>query len=1027
MIPVSLTMQAFGPYSGIEKIDFTKFYNNRLFLITGNTGSGKTMIFDAICYALFGESSGEHRRADSFKSQFSDKSVIAYVEFEFIHKNKKYTITREPYQTKFSRGMERDHRQTAKIVFDDEIITKPTEVNKKVKYILGIDYTQFKQIVMIAQGEFRKLVSADSKEREIIYRRIFNTMNFENIQNILKNKASELERKFSFSDEKIKGFLESIQHIKQISYDELSLEQIFKILDDEISFYNLNIKGDVEKKEILKRDLDVYKDLFNKFNELVELKKQFDSIDVPKLKQEKIYLENVEKAIMILSDEDKLNNSDKKYNEAINEKNLLDNGLNILKNRLNGYNLDLKNREFDDLKIQNLNNKIVELESLENVIDEKIKLENDILNEKNNLELFNSKFKNISEKIGDLENSKNEIINFENKHGDVSLKISNMKIKVSDLEMLKNCFIKYDKELKLYNEDFLKYENMKPNYNRIFNLYNEKSKKFIETEEIYLRNQAGILAKKLVDNSPCMVCGSTIHPKKAELFNKSIDDNFIKNLKIELEKLDKERNEINIETSSLKNRILVRKNSLEEMYNELLLIDKQREFIIFSIFENDENLLNKLDSIILSLKNDIEESKNINEKILNCKSQLSKIENELKINQIEKEDINKFLSKTEANISAINVILCEKNEKLYKFNIKNKDDYMKILSNLRDEHKKLIEKMDILKNDIKRCNDEIINLNGKIEIKNKEVEKLYKEVEEYRNNFLNSIKLNGFSSVEEYSKFKLTQEEFRDRRKYLEDKRDEYKSLNSKIFNLNSSFKDDIEFKEKRDFEIKLDDLNKKIKEIENSEKYSLERVALLENAKKNIIKLNEDKLKLDKYKTDLNELNKISNGNNKHKISFERYILGIYFKEIIDAANVRFLKLTNGRFLLRHSKENIDSRTQQGLNISVFDNYTSSERQINTLSGGQSFEAALSLALGLSDVVQRYSGGISIDTLFIDEGFGSLDSDSIQNALDCLIDVDDKSKLIGIISHVQELKDFIKFKIEVLDSTKGSKIKIDV
>lgn len=1026
MIPVSLTMQAFGPYSGIEKIDFTKFYNNKLFLITGNTGSGKTMIFDAICYALFGEASGEHRRADSFKSQFSDKSVIAYVEFEFIHKNKKYIITREPYQTKISRGKEREHRQTAKIVFDDEIITKPTEVNKKVKDILGIDYIQFKQIVMIAQGEFRKLVSADSRDREIIYRRIFNTTDFENVQNILKNKASELEGKFISSDEKIKGFLESIQHIKQISYDELSLEQIFKILDDEISFYNLNIKGDVDKKEILKKDFEVYRDLFNKFNELVELKKQFDSIDVPKLKQEKTYLENVEKAIMILADEDRLNSSDKKYNEAINEKTLMDNHLNILKNKLNDYNLDLKNQESNSLEIQNLNNKIVELENLENIIDEKIKLENDILNEKNSLELYNSKFKIISEKIGNLENRKNEIINFENKHGDVNLKISNLKIKVSHLEMLKNCLIKYDKELKLYNEDFLKYENMKPDYNRIFNLYNEKSKKFIETEEIYLRNQAGILAKKLVDNSPCMVCGSTIHPKKAELFNESIDDNFIKNLKTELEKLDKERNEINIETSSLKNKISVRRNSLEEIYNELLLIDKEKEFVIFSIFENDEDLLNKLDLIILSLKNNIEESQNINDKILNFKSQLLNIENELKINQVEKEDVNKILSKIEANISVINVILCEKNEKLYKFNIKNKDDYTKILNNFRDEHKKLIEKMDILKNDIKKCSDEIINLNGKIEIKNKEVEKLHKEVEEYKNNFLKSIEENGFSSIEEYSKFKLTQEEFRDRRKYLEDKRDEYRSLNSKISDLNSNF-NDIEFKEKRDFEIKLGDLNKKIKEIENSEKYSLERVALLENAKKNIIKLNEDKSKLDKYKTDLNELNKISNGNNKHKISFERYILGIYFKEIIAAANVRFLKLTNGRFLLRHSKENIDSRSQQGLNISVFDNYTSSERQINTLSGGQSFEAALSLALGLSDVVQRYSGGISIDTLFIDEGFGSLDSDSIQNALECLIDVNDKSKLIGIISHVHELKDFIKFKVEVLDSTKGSKIKIDV
>lgn len=1027
MIPVSLTMQAFGPYGGVEKIDFTKFYNNRLFLITGNTGSGKTIIFDAICYALFGEASGEYRRVDSFKSQFSDKSIVSYVEFEFIHKNKKYIIRREPPQVKISRGVERNEkRQNAKIIFDDDIITKVTEVDNKVKDILGINYTQFKQIVMIAQGEFRKLVSADSKERETIYRRIFNTMNFESIQNFLKVKASELDKKFSFLDEKIKGSLDSIQHIKQISYEEFTLEQIFKILDDEIEIYNSNIKDEAHKKEILQKDFDLHRDLFNKFNELFELEKQFREIDVPKLKQEKIYLENVERANIISVDEEKFNNSEKKYKDAINEKNLLDNDLNISKNKLNSYDLDFKNQEFYNLEIQNLNNKILELENLKNVIDEKFKLESDILNEKNNLNLFNSKFKSTIEKIESLENRKNEIITFQNQYGDINLEISNMEIRSSHLEMLKNSFVKYHRELTLYNEDLLKYEKMKPNYNEVFNLYNEKSTKLIEAEEIYLRNQAGILAKKLTDNSPCMVCGSKIHPKKAELFNESIDEIFIKNLKSELKKLEEVRNEINSETSSLNNKILVRKSTLEEIYNELLLKDKDNEFIIFSIFDSDGELLDKLNNIILNFKNDIENNKKINEKILDFKNQLLNIENDLKIIQNEKDEINKSIIKTEANISSMIFILSEKNEKLQKFSIQTKDDYTNILNNLKHEYKILVEKMDVLKNNIKKCNDEIISLNGKIEIKNKEVEKLHNEVVEYKENFFKAITENGFSNIEEYLKYKLTQEEFRERRKFLEDKRDEYRTLKSKIDNLKLNFKDS-EMREKNDFEIKLNDLNRKIKEIENSERYSLERRALLNNAKKNIMNLSEEKSKSEKYRTDLNELNKISNGDNKQKISFERYILGIYFKEIIAAANVRFLKLTNGRFLLRHSKENIDSRVQQGLNISVFDNYTSSERQINTLSGGQSFEAALSLALGLSDVVQRYSGGISIDTLFIDEGFGSLDSDSIQNALECLIDVNDKSKLIGIISHVQELKDFIKFKIEVLDSTKGSKIKINV
>ena len=192
-------------------------------------------------------------------------------------------------------------------------------------------------------------------------------------------------------------------------------------------------------------------------------------------------------------------------------------------------------------------------------------------------------------------------------------------------------------------------------------------------------------------------------------------------------------------------------------------------------------------------------------------------------------------------------------------------------------------------------------------------------------------------------------------------------------------------------------------------------------------IEIYKDISNFENLRINLNELNKIANGINKYKISFERYILGIYFKEIIYTANIRLLKLTNGRFLFRHLKENTDMRSQQGLEISVFDNRTSQERKVNAISGGESFQASLALALGLSDVIQRYSGGVSIDTLFIDEGFGSLDSDSLQNALECLIEANDESKLIGIISHVQELKDFIRSKIEVIDSSNGSRIKTDL
>lgn len=1024
MIPVRLTMQAFGPYKGIEKIDFTKFFNDRLFLITGNTGSGKTMIFDAICYALFGEASGQDRRVDTFKSQFSDKSVVTYVEFEFFHKNKKYIITREPEQIKISRGKEIHHRQSAKIIFDDEVITGIKNVNQIIKDILGIDYSQFKQIVMIAQGEFRKLVSADSRERESIYRKIFNTMNFESIQNILKERASELDKKVGSLNEKINGLLDSIQSIKSISYEELSMGQIIKILDEEIYNYNSQASKLTENKEFYKKDIEKYNILFNKFKELINFEKQFREIDIPRLKQEANYLNNVKKTFLIRDKENILNNLEITYKGFIDEKNILNNSLIDYEKNLKNYEKDLENNETNNIKIQNLNNKIIELESLESIIDEKIKCENYILNEQDKIKFFNSRKEDILKNIYKLENQKNEILKFEFENKDINLKILDIKSKITHFDLLKNCLIKYDESLNLYNESFLNYENIIPSYNEIFELYNKKSEELRECEEIYLRNQAGILAKNLVDDSPCMVCGSRVHPKKAELFNDSIDEVFVKNLKLEFSELETKRNNINEQTILLKNQLSVRKSSLEERYNELLLIDTQREFITFSVFENKKELLSEIDLILNDLKFNLDESNNIYEKILKSKDYMVDIENDLKINQSENENIDKDISKIEANILATNVILNEKNDKLLKYNVHSKADYTNILNELKNEYEELFKRNEILKNNVKKCEDEILKLKAQIDIKNNDIKKLEDEINLKREAFLESIKNNDFLNVEEYLKFKLSEEEFNQRNSFLESKRDEYRFLEGNISNLRKELKD-IEFKSLNDFENKLFELNQKLIEIENVEKNYSNKISLLESVRDNIFSINKKIVDFDKYKTNLNELNKISNGNNKYKISFERYILGIYFKEIIAAANIRFSKLTNGRYLFRHLKENFDLRIQQGLDISVFDNYTSNERKINTLSGGESFKASLSLALGLSDVVQRYSGGISIDTLFIDEGFGSLDSDSLQNALECLIDANDKSKLIGIISHVQDLKDFIKSKIEVLDSIDGSKIKI--
>lgn len=1020
MIPICLTLQAFGPYKDKEKIDFTKFYNSKLFLITGKTGSGKTMIFDGICYALFGEASGQDRRADTFKSQFSNKEIITYVEFEFYHRDKKYIITREPEQIKISRGKEVTHRPTAKIIFGDEVITGVKNVNQIVKEILGLDYSQFKQIVMIAQGEFRKLVSADSKEREVIYRKIFNTAGFENIQNSLKEKSLELDRKIGNLNEKILGLLESVKHLKNISYEDFTLEQIIKILEQEISNYKNQICEFSESKKYFQNEIDNKKFLINKLSELLKFEIQFKNIDVPKLKQEALYLNKVKKTFLVRDKENILMNSENSYKSFVKDKNNLLDLLSKSQRDLKIFEEDFKNLEVKNLEIENLNNKILEIEILERDLEDKIKYEEDIKKFESKLEVYNSTRENIENKILNFENEKNEILKFEIENKDVGNEILKIENKIKDLDFFKINFLKYKQEVHNYEKLVSELEISTPSYNKIFDLYNQKSLELVKSEEIYLRNQAGILAKNLKENSPCMVCGSKNHPNKAKMIEDSVDESFLENLKNHVLDLQNQRNQISEKVISLKNQISFSEENLKNKYSEIKNLGEKFNIVDFEIHEE---VFEKINSISENLKSNYNKLNEINGRLLKSRENILKIEEDLKNNYLEKNNIEREISKTQADISGTLLVLKQNSEKLEKHKINTKNDYLNILENLKNKRQNLINETQISKDNFKKCEDEIIKLKAQITIKDKDILNLESEIKMSKENFENSLVENGFENICDYENFKLSQNEFDKRNSFLESKRDEYRFLESSISNLKNEI-GNLETSSLEIIKTNLEELNQKFSEIENSERNLSNKIMLLDSVKTNIESIGKNISESDKHRTNLNELSKISNGNNKYKVSFERYILGIYFEEIISAANIRFSKLTGGRYVFRHLKDGFDLRIQQGLDISVFDNYTSSERKINTLSGGESFKASLSLALGLSDVIQRHSGGISIDTLFIDEGFGSLDSDSLENALDCLLEANSQSKLIGIISHVQELKDFINSKIEILDSSNGSKIK---
>lgn len=1023
MIPIHLELQAFGPYMEKETIDFTQFLEDRLFLITGNTGSGKTMIFDAICYALFGEASGQDRKVDTFKSHFSDKSLLTYVQFKFLHREKEYLILREPEQIKISKGKEVTHRQLCKLLFDDEVIVGVKNVNQKIIDILGINYSQFKQIVMIAQGEFRKLVSADSRERETIYRKIFNTMNFENIQNSLKEKASSFGKKVDSLKDKINGLLDSIKHIKLISYDDLAYEEIIEILSKEIETYNTQIEKISKSKDELRNELNKQEDLNKKLGELLDFQNKFNKIDIPKFQEEANILKNVEKTFSIRDKENLLNNSLNEYNNLLQELNKLDKLVIICEEKLKHIEKQLENQEEIKLKIEKLKDEYFQLKNLRGDLDIKINLSVKINNYNETLKKFHEEKIDYENKVSNFKEQKVKILEFQEENKDVSNKIISLKEKISELNLFKESMETYKECFVNYKNDLNEYEGIKPSYNEIFKKYSLKVSELNEIEEFYLRNQAGILARNLVEGEPCMVCGSKSHPNKASLMNELVNEETLKKAKEEVKALEIEKNSVNQKAVSLKNSLELRKEALEKAYESLTLRDSNLNMLAFENFKIDENIFQEIEKAFKTLDLDLKSNTSIEMKILKEKNELTKIDE--KINLIDKKIIegNLEIEKIKVNLNNDKELLKDKEENLKKYNIETLDQYNTYLKNVSEECENYQKNLEKLHSDFKKANEDLLKSKVQQEVKYSNKNNLENEINKQKEVFLKLLDEKGFSDVNEYNKYKLTSEEYERRNEILVRERENFLFLKKSITNLKEN-NPILEKINKDELKYNLENILQKINGVEEEEKILHSKISLIETVNKNISSIVNEISTGDKYRTNLNELSSFANGSNKYKISFERYILGIYFEEIIHAANIRFSKLTNGRYLFKHLKDNFDMRSQQGLDMSVFDNYTSKERKINTLSGGESFKASLSLALGLSDVVQRYSGGISIDTLFIDEGFGSLDSDSLQNALECLLDANDKSKLIGIISHVQELKDFIKSKIEVINSTNGSKIK---
>lgn len=999
MKPVKLHMKNIGPYLD-ETVDFSKLDN--MFLIKGDTGSGKTFIFDAITYALYGKLCGNRANHENdFKSRYAKETDDSFVEFIFEASGKKYFIHRTvPFYYKNRNGKET--KKTKEVSFSEikndkkeDFFGKLEEIDKKIQQIIGLNDKEFAQIILLPQGKFAEFLHKNSKDRAETLKTLFPVEFYTNITERIKKKCDDANYKLNLLEEQIKStksefdFSNAKEFIKKNEDEILDLQKKEKDFQKKIteiatSMANLNhnLKEACEFEENQKKfvELQSQKEEFNLLNEKIERAekslhlKEFITTKENAEENKKLTLEKFENA---------------KIERENNQKNF--DNLELKKTEMK--KLEEKNQQ-DSGAFQVLNKKIEDAKDLPDLLKKEKDFAINIEENKQKQKVLNDK---LEQENKNLENK--EILEITN---EVNENLKNLTENKNLLEdEIKNCK-KRDKILKEKSEN----ENELQQKNEELKIEEEKlnrTEKTIEelekkSEEQKLKNQAYSVSVLLKPNFPCPVCGSKNHPSPIEKPSGILDyTEQIKTNKANLESIQKLILNFQKEISSL-----TQKNqNFEEILKE---IKTQR----------------KIENLEVELKN-------LSEKIIN-------LENKQKYIKICAENISKY----KTNLEEIKEKSAEQ-EKEY-LSVKTKRQTLE--ENLGETLESALKKQDDLKNELSENTKKYENWENDynstktaLEKSKTKFEECQKSLEDAENKFLIAEK-NLFKKIEQ-SDFKdeievknafLETEEIENSRKSYNEYKTNLKSLGDVV-----KIGKDKNLKSSKEISLELE--NEKNHEVETAQK--MEEVRNLLDAKKNenakfknnFEKFEKIKQKYDELEKEIAPLQLLNNdlsGKNPQKMKFETWALGMYFEQVVNFASQRFFEISDGRFSFELKNEKSSGNSQSGLDLRVFDSHSGKYSDPAELSGGETFEASISLALALTDVVQNSSGGIQLDSLFIDEGFGTLDPETLEKAMLVLSELGE-TKMIGMISHVSEMEEFpdIKSCIKVNKTNQNSTIEI--
>lgn len=1021
MRPIKLTMTAFGSYRDTETIDFSLLEHRRLFVISGNTGAGKTSIFDAICYAFYGTANGEDR-SDSrmLRSHFAGEDTHTSVIFDFAVGSRSYLVIRQmPHRkggNKSETGGKAELYETTSgeaIPAVDRFIV--SDVNAKLEQIIGLTKEQFSQIVMLPQGEFRKLLTSDTDNKEEILRRIFRTELYERLESRFQQKNRGLQDQLKEAKATVNAYMKQVQEAlperadselsRTLKQEIFSAAQVTEALELEFEFYR-QLAGQAEKqKEELSVKLDEQEaqlrlaiTLNSKHEEYGLKRAQQEQLDVQKadyaVKEQQLAL--AEKAAQLTPYMELVERTGAdgaaKRNQLAVRRSELDTTQSQHALAAGCYAAE-EQREGERLKAERELSRLMEmapivktLASQQQAIDKLVQAEQGCW----------AKLQASEAALTQLREAKQaangQVKEMELQTAELAEKLDMLRLVEQQGKQLKR-LVDVEKEVarfaKLEREFAHSLSKAKAEHDLL--------------EASWIEGQASLLAAHLHDGKPCPVCGSSEHPAKAFTNAEVPSRERLLETKALLSAVEREWLEARAQAAAAQAAREDGERELAEFGLQAVMLEEQRAQLLLQwrALKEDTDKLQFKAKQLPELKQLVEEQEQLLEKQQQVKEQLQQEQQRLIIERTSQQSaLQKELERVPELLRSPERLTAKLNEQ-------------QTVS-------------DRLKAAWKSAQEQLQRMTAKLAEQKAYVEQAGQQLEEAVNNqklaeqrLLEELLKAGFETVQQYRAAALSETA----RELLKKDITTYRSAVTLIVQQLVELQNELAGKPKVDLaelQERLAALKQQLEQMINAAQSALRTGLVAQRLSASIGRANEQVKELEAKLEEVMDIYQMLKGDNALKISFERYILIEFLEQILFAANARLRDLSNGQFSLQRSDRLENRGKQSGLGLDVYDAYTGQNRDVKTLSGGEKFNASLCLALGMTDVIQSHLGGVTIEMMFIDEGFGSLDEESLQKAITALVDLQKAGRMIGVISHVQELKDAFPACLEVNKTKEG-------